>query len=64
VPADGARTAERRPGLDGLIGRFARLLVDSPELIAVEIDPLIVGPAGPVAVDARVRWGDGARPWS
>jgi len=64
VPADGSRTAERRPGLDGLIGRFARLLVDSPELIAVEIDPLIVGPAGPVAVGARARWGDGERPWS
>lgn len=64
VPADGARTGERRPGLDGLIGRFAQLLVDRPELIAVEIDPLIVGPAGPVAVDARARRGDGERPWS
>lgn len=59
-----APPAWRHPGLDGLIGRFARLLVDRPDLIAVEIDPLIVGPDGPVAVDARARRDDGERPWN
>ncbi len=59
-----APTAGRHPGLDGLIGRFARLLVDRPELIVIEIDPRIVGPDGSAAVNARARRDDGERPWN
>ena len=40
------------------VTRFARLLVDVPELHEIEINPLMVGPAGPLAVDARARLGD------
>lgn len=40
------------------ISRFARLLVDVRELREIEINPLIVGPAGVLAaVDARARLG-------
>jgi acetyltransferase len=55
--------ATGHPGLDGLIGRVARLLVDRPDLVEIEIDPMIVGATGPLAVDARARI-DGERPWS
>lgn len=63
-PTAPAPPAEMHPGLDGLISRFARLLADHPELTSVEIDPLIVGSAGSVAVDARARRVDGEQPWS
>lgn len=65
APAPDARAA--RPGhqgLDGLVGRFTQLLVDRPELVEIEIDPLIVSPAGAVAVNARARLGEGERSWS
>jgi len=38
-----------------VITRFARVAVDWPELAEIELNPLIVGPAGAVAVDARGR---------
>jgi acetyl coenzyme A synthetase (ADP forming)-like protein len=44
-----------RPALAGIIGRFSQLLTDLPELAEIEINPLMVGPAGAVAVDARAR---------
>jgi acetate---CoA ligase (ADP-forming) len=44
-----------RPALAGIIGRFSQLLLDLPELAEIEINPLMVGPAGAVAVDARAR---------
>ena len=44
-----------RPALAGIIGRFSQLLVDLPELAEIEINPLMVGPDGAVAVDARAR---------
>jgi acetyltransferase len=44
-----------REALATIVGRFSRLLVDLPELAEIEINPLTVGPAGAVAVDARAR---------
>ena len=44
-----------RPALAGITGRFSQLLLDLPELAEIEINPLMVGPAGAVAVDARAR---------
>jgi acyl-CoA synthetase (NDP forming) len=41
--------------LAGIITRFAQLLVDLPELVEVEINPLMVGSGGALAVDARAR---------
>jgi succinyl-CoA synthetase beta subunit len=66
VDAAGAAGAARpgHQGLDGLIGRFTQLLVDRPELVEIEIDPLIVSPAGSVAVNARARLREGDRSWS
>jgi acetyltransferase len=46
APVDRAALAET-------ISRFARLAVDFPELTEVELNPLIAGPGGVVAVDAR-----------
>lgn len=36
-----------------LVSRFSRLAVDRTDLVEVEINPLVVGPAGGLAVDAR-----------
>ncbi len=44
-----------RHALAGIIGRFSQLLMDLPELAEIEINPLMVGPDGAVAVDARAR---------
>jgi acetyltransferase len=62
-PPDARAARTGHQGLDGLIGRFTQLLVDRPELVEIEIDPLIVSPAGAVAVDAKARLGEGERPW-
>jgi acyl-CoA synthetase (NDP forming) len=49
-PVDRAAVAEA-------ISRFSGLVVDQPELAEVEINPLMVGPDGAVAVDAPGgRW--------
>jgi len=44
-----------RTALAEIIARFARLLVDLPELGEIEINPLTVAPGGALAVDARAR---------
>jgi acetyltransferase len=44
-----------RHALAGIIDRFSQLLTDLPELAEIEINPLMVGPDGAVAVDARAR---------
>ena len=46
APVDRTAVAE-------LITRFAQLVVDVPGLREIEINPLVAGPAGAVAVDAR-----------
>ncbi len=37
------------------ISRFSALVAEMPELVEVEINPLVAGPGGVVAVDARAR---------
>jgi acetyltransferase len=46
-----------REALAAIVARFSQLLVDLPEVAEIEINPLTVGPAGAVAVDARARLG-------
>ena len=41
--------------LSETICRFAQLAVDLPELAELEVNPLVAGPAGVIAVDARGR---------
>jgi len=38
------------------ISRFSRLVADVPGLAEIEINPLVAGPAGAAAVDARGRY--------
>ncbi len=54
-----------RPGvdLDGLLEvlmRFSYLVADHPEIAEIEINPLLAGPDGSVALDARVVLSEGA----
>jgi acetyltransferase len=44
-----------RAALSGIVGRFAQLLVDLPDVDEIEINPLMAGPDGAMAVDARAR---------
>jgi acyl-CoA synthetase (NDP forming) len=53
-----------REALATIVGRFSQLLVDLPELAEIEINPLMVGPAGAVAVDARARLTNRRRGWA
>jgi acetyl coenzyme A synthetase (ADP forming)-like protein len=46
-----------RAAVAAIISRFAQLLVDLPEIEEIEINPLMAGPDGAVAVDARARLG-------
>jgi acetyltransferase len=41
--------------LAGAISSFSRLLVDVPELEEIEVNPLVAGSGGVLAVDARAR---------
>jgi acyl-CoA synthetase (NDP forming) len=42
------------------IARFSRLAADVPDLLEVELNPLVVGPDGAIAVDARATLASGA----
>jgi acetate---CoA ligase (ADP-forming) len=42
-------------GVTGLLLRIGRLVDDVPELIELDLNPVIAGPDGCVAVDARIR---------
>jgi hypothetical protein len=46
--------------LEDLVHRLGRLAEDFPEVAELDLNPVIAGPDGCVAVDARVRVG--ARP--
>jgi acetate---CoA ligase (ADP-forming) len=46
-----------RHALAAIISRFGQLLADLPEVTEIEINPLMAGPDGAVAVDARARLG-------
>jgi acetate---CoA ligase (ADP-forming) len=46
-----------RQALAEVVASFSQLMVDLPELGEIEINPLIAGPGGAVAVDARARLG-------
>ena len=53
------RGARGRPGADvgalaGLVAAVGRFLLDNPEVLEVDLNPVIAGPAGAVAVDALV----------
>jgi acetyltransferase len=45
-----------RQALGDAIARFTRLAVDWPELVELELNPVIARPDGVVAIDARARW--------
>jgi acetyl coenzyme A synthetase (ADP forming)-like protein len=44
-----------REALVQVICAFSRLVVDVPELLEIELNPLVAGPSGAIAVDARGR---------
>jgi len=44
--------------LTDAIARFSQLAVDAPELREIEVNPLVAGPTGAVAVDARGALGE------
>jgi acetyltransferase len=46
-----------RAALAAIVERFSQLLADLPELAEIEINPVMAGPGGAVAVDARARLG-------
>ena len=52
----GAPAADRA-ALEDLVHRLGRLAEDFPEVSELDLNPVIAGPAGCVAVDARVRVG-------
>ncbi|HEY1920894.1 MAG TPA: acetate--CoA ligase family protein [Streptosporangiaceae bacterium] len=56
---DGARgrPAADTGALATLISRVSRLLVDFPEIAELDLNPVLAGPAGCVAVDWRIRIG-------
>jgi acyl-CoA synthetase (NDP forming) len=54
---DGYRGAERAdiPALEDVLLRVSALVEAHPEVVEMDLNPLIVHPAGAVAVDARIR---------
>ncbi len=56
---DGFRGAERCDvdAVEGVLMRLAALAEAHPQVAEIECNPLLVSPAGAVAVDARVRVG-------
>jgi acyl-CoA synthetase (NDP forming) len=53
----GAPPADRKALLD-LVHRLGRLAEDFPEVSELDLNPVIAGPDGCVAVDARIRIGE------
>jgi acetyltransferase len=49
------------PALAQTISRFGQLAIDCPDLVEVELNPLVASSAGVVAVDARGTLADSAR---
>jgi len=65
--APALRGARNRPAVDldalaDVICRFAALAVAVPELAELEINPLLAGPDGTRALDARGRLAEGVAP--
>jgi acetyltransferase len=61
--APALRGARGRPAADldalaGVVSRFSRIAVDAPDLLELEINPLLAGPGGARALDARGRLAD------
>jgi acetyl coenzyme A synthetase (ADP forming)-like protein len=50
----GAEPADRRAVADVVL-RIGRLIADAPEIAEIDLNPVIAGPDGCVAVDARIR---------
>ena len=44
-----------RPALVDLLHRLSRLAVDLPEVAELDLNPVLAGPAGCVALDTRIR---------
>ena len=57
----GAPAADRA-ALADLLHRLSRLAMDIPELAELDLNPVLAGPAGCVAVDLRARVGRPAAP--
>ncbi|MGQ0644721.1 MAG: GNAT family N-acetyltransferase, partial [Elusimicrobiota bacterium] len=53
---------EGLPGLEKLLVRFSRLAVEQPWVKEIDINPLLAGPSGFLALDARVVLHDPATP--
>jgi acetyltransferase len=61
--APALRGARGRPAADlealaGVVSRFSRLALDLPDLLELEINPLLAGPDGARALDVRGRFQD------
>jgi acetyltransferase len=50
------RPAVDRVRVAEVVSRFSRLAVDVPEFAEIELNPLIAGPEGAIAVDARATF--------
>jgi len=59
----GAPAADRA-GLVDLLHRLARLAAELPEVVELDLNPVLAGPDGCIAVDMRIRIDRGARPSS
>jgi hypothetical protein len=53
--APGAEPSPARAALRDALLRVSRLTEDLPEITELDLDPVIAGPDGAVAVDARIR---------
>ena len=45
----------RRPAVEDVLLRVARLADDVPQLAEMDLNPLIASPSGAAAVDVRIR---------
>jgi acetyltransferase len=55
LEADSTRPAVDRDAVAELLVRLSRILVDNPEIVACDIDPLLADEDGVLALDARMR---------